>query len=213
MSPALTRRDLLALAGLSVAWQVACGRRAPEGAAANAAQPVSTAAVASLPVLEGGGDFTLTDLDNQPFSLSSLRGKVVLIFFGYTFCPDACPTTLSKLSSVARRLGDAAAKVKTLYISVDPERDTPAVIKADLANFRLDALGLTGTKAAIDTVVGQYGAAYEIVPTPDSAARYTVSHTTTLYALDTAGRLRIKFRYEATVDEVVAGIRQILAVS
>ena len=81
------------------------------------------------------------------------------------------------------------------------------------ADFRLDALGLTGAKADIDKVVGQYGAAYEIVPTPESAAKYTVSHTTTLYALDTAGRLRKKFRYEATVDEVVAGIRQVLAVS
>ncbi|MGE3510383.1 MAG: SCO family protein, partial [Vicinamibacterales bacterium] len=73
------------------------------------------------------------------------------------------------------------------------------------------SLGLTGSKAQIDEVVAQYGAAYEIVPTPESAARYTVSHTTTLYALDVAGRLRMKFRYEASVDEIVDGIHRILA--
>ncbi len=161
--------------------------------------------------MEGGGDFSLTDHDGKPFQLASQRGKVVLIFFGYTFCPDACPTTLSKLSSVYRKLEDDASKVKTLYISVDPERDTPDVLKADLGNFRIDAIGLTGAKAAIDAVVQQYGAAYEIVPTPDSAAKYTVSHTTTLYALDPQGRIRMKFRYEATVDEIVEGVRAILA--
>ena len=84
------------------------------------------------------------------------------------------------------------------------------MLKADLANFALDAVGLTGSKAEIDAVVRQYGAAYEIVPTPDSAAKYTVSHTTTLYALDTQGRLRLKFRYEATVDEIVSGLAPLL---
>jgi protein SCO1/2 len=166
-----------------------------------------------LPVLPTGGDFTLTDFNGQPFRLSSLKGKAVLVFFGYTSCPDACPTTLSKLSSVMRKLGDAAKQVKTVYISVDPERDTLAVLKEDLSNFELDSVGVTGTKAEIDKVVAQYGAAYEIVPTPESAAKYTVAHTTTVYALDAEGRTRIEFRYEATVDEIVQGIRAILAAS
>lgn len=166
---------------------------------------------AAVPVMEGGGDFSLTDHNGQAFTLESQRGKVVLIFFGYTFCPDACPTTLSKLASVYRKLGDTSTQVKTLYISVDPDRDTPDVLKADLENFRLDALGLTGTKSEIDAVVQQYGAAYEIVPTPESAAKYTVAHSTTLYALDAQGRLRMKFRYEASVDEIVDGVKAILA--
>ena len=164
-----------------------------------------------LPILPVGGDFTLTDHNGQPFQLSSLRGKAVLIFFGYTSCPDACPTTLSKLSSVYRRLGDDAKRVKTLYISVDPERDTPAVLKEDLGSFQLDALGLTGTKAEIDRVVALYGAEYEIIPTPESAARYTVAHSTTLYALDAAGKTRLEFPYDATVDQIAGGLRRILA--
>lgn len=168
-------------------------------------------AVDPLPILPIGGDFTLTDHDGQPFTLASQRGKVVLVFFGYSSCPDACPTTLSKLATVARRLGDESARLRTLYVSVDPERDTPPVLKADLANFALDAVGLTGTKDEIDGVVKQYAAAYEIVPTPESAAKYTVSHTTTVYAVDPQGRVRLTFTYEASVDEIVRGIRRIIA--
>jgi protein SCO1/2 len=166
---------------------------------------------AELPVLPIGGDFSLTDHDNQPFQLSSQRGKVVLAFFGYTSCPDACPTTLSKLSAVYRRLGDDAARVRTLYISVDPERDTPQVLKEDLGNFRIDAIGLTGTKAEIDKVVQQFGASCEIIPLPQSEAKYSVAHSTTLYALDAAGRTRLVFPYEATVDEITAGLKDVLA--
>jgi len=165
---------------------------------------------AELPVLPIGGDFTLTDQNNHPFQLSSLRGKAVLIFFGYTSCPDACPTTLAKLSSVYRRLGKNSERVKTLYISVDPQRDTPEVLREDLSNFHLDALGLTGTKAQIDKVVAQYKASYEIIPTPESEAKYTVAHSTTLYGIDANGQTRILFSYEATVDEIVSGLQSIL---
>jgi protein SCO1/2 len=171
----------------------------------------SRTATSQLPVLPVGGEFALTDHNGQPFHLSSLRGKAVLIFFGYTSCPDACPTTLSKLSSVYRKLGEDAKRVKTLYISVDPERDTPDVLKADLASFQLDALGLTGSKADIDKAVNLYKAEYEIVPTPNSVEKYTVAHSTTLYALDAAGRTRLEFPYEARVDEIVNGLRAILA--
>lgn len=159
---------------------------------------------------EIGGDFALTDQNGARFTLESQRGKILLVFFGYTMCPDVCPTTLSKLSAVMRRLGDAKDQVRTLYISVDPERDTPEVLKADLALFSLDAVGLTGTRAEVDAVVKQFGASYEIVPTPESAAKYSVSHSTTLYLLDREGRVRQTFPYEATVDEVTAGIRAIL---
>lgn len=165
----------------------------------------------TLPVLAVGGDFALTDHNGKHFELSSLRGKTVLIFFGYTSCPDACPTTLSKLSSVYRRLGSDAKQVKTLYVSVDPDRDTPDVLKADLGDFELDALGLTGTKAQIDKVVAEYGAEYKIIPTPNSAMKYTVAHSTTLYVLDASGRVRLEFPYEATVDQIAGGVRKVLA--
>jgi len=193
-----TSRARTVLLGAAVALAVAsCGRPAPP-------------ARSSPPVLPKGGDFTLLDHNGQRFDLPSLRGKVVLIFFGYTFCPDVCPTIMSKLASVTRQLGPDGKRIKTLYITVDPDRDTPAVLKADLGNFDVDALGLTGTKVEIDRVVALYGAAYEIIPTPDSAAKYTVAHSASLYALDGAGRMRIEFPYDATVDQIVEGIRAIL---
>ncbi|MGE3342848.1 MAG: SCO family protein [Vicinamibacterales bacterium] len=152
-------------------------------------------------------DFTLTDHHAQPFTLSSLRGHVVLIFFGYSHCPDVCPTTLSKLSSVSRRLGADRSVMKVVYVSVDPARDTPEVLAADLGFFDLDAVGVTGTKADVDRVVEQFGAKYDIVQTPESAGQYVVNHSTTLYAVDPEGRIRTQFPYEATVDEIVAGVR------
>lgn len=198
MTVRLTRRA--AVRGLLAAAVAGVSACAAPGPAADA-----------LPVLPIGGDFTLTDHNGQPFALTSLRGKAVLIFFGYSSCPDACPTTLSKLSSVARRLGDERTRVQALYVSVDPERDTPPVLKADMENFSVAALGLTGSKEQIDAVVKQYGAAYEIVLTPESAAKYTISHTTAVYALDAQGRVRTTFAYEASVDEIVKGVQTILA--
>ncbi len=156
-------------------------------------------------------DFTLTDHEGARFELASQRGKALLVFFGYTMCPDVCPTTLSKLSTVMRRLGDDAGQVRTLYITVDPERDTPAALKADLGLFTLDAVGLTGTRAELDAVIKTFGATYEIVPTPNSAAKYSVSHSTTLYLLDREGRLTKTFPYEATVDEVTAGVKAVVS--
>ncbi len=155
-------------------------------------------------------DFTLTDHHGQQFDVASQRGKVVLVFFGYSQCPDVCPTTLSKLSSVARRLGDQGEDMVVLYVTVDPERDTPEALKADLGNFALNAIGLTGTREEIDRVVQQYGAKYAIVLTPESAGKYTVNHSTTLYVLDKSGRLATEFPYEATTDEITDGVRALM---
>ena len=156
-------------------------------------------------------DFTLTDHHGQRFDAASLRGKVVVVFFGYSQCPDVCPTTLSKLTSVARQLGTQRDDMVVLYVTVDPERDTPEALKADLGNFALNAIGLTGTREEIDRVVHLYGAKYLIVPTPESAAKYTVSHSTTLYILDKRGRLHAELPYEATADEITDVVHELLA--
>lgn len=161
------------------------------------------------PVVELGGDFTLTDHHGRSFDLKSLRGRVVLVFFGYTFCPDVCPTTLSKLSAVSRALGADKQRLVVVYVSVDPRRDTPAVLKENLAMYTVDAVGLTGTPDAVAAVANQYGAGYEIEPS-SSAAGYLVAHSTTLYALDAEGRTRYLLRYEATVEEIVEAVRSIL---
>ncbi len=174
------------------------------------AAPVPAAAE-ELPILPIGGDFTLTNQDAQPFELASLRGKVVLVFFGYTMCPDACPTTLSKLSAAYARLTEEErARVKALYISVDPERDTPKVMKEHLTYFGVDAVGLTGSPEDTAKVARQFGAHFERSSEP-TAAGYLMSHTVSMFGLDARGQTRLLIDYEANVDTVVRSIRQLLA--
>jgi len=174
-----------------------------------------TRAVATKPLANGGsldkaaGDFTLTDENGRPFRLSQLRGKVVLLFFGYTHCPDVCPTTMAKLARAAKLLGNDADRVVTLFVSVDPGRDTPEVMKHYLDYFHLNSFGLTGTKDEIDEVVKQYGARYEIEKS-DSAAGYHVSHSTDLYLLDQKGELVKTFGYNDGTQTVVDGVRPLL---
>lgn len=126
-------------------------------------------------------------------------------------CPDACPTTLSKLSSATAKLTDAErARVKVLYITVDPERDTPAVMKEHLSYFSVDAAGLTGSVEDITKVTAQFGAHFE--KTSDkTAAGYLMSHTVSLFGLDARGRTRLLIDYEAGVDRVIEDIRVLLA--
>ena len=200
----MTRHLLLTMFVLSLA--AACSPAGDRGT-----PPAAADESAGLPVLPIGGEFTLTDHNGQPFSLSSLKGKVVLIFFGYTMCPDACPTTLSKLSSAYARLTpDERARVKAVYISIDPERDTPAVMKDHLTYFGVDAIGLTGTVEGTSAVARQFGAHFE--KTDDkTAAGYLMSHTVSIFGLDAEGQTRLLIDYEASVDLVVKEIRALLA--
>lgn len=195
-------RARIGLALLTLLCVTACAGPAPKPARGEGLPPLP-----EQPPLE----FTLTDQNSQPFTLSSLRGKVVLVFFGYTMCPDACPTTLSKLSTAYAKLKpEERARVKTLYISVDSERDTPAVMKDHLTYFGVDAYGLTGPEPAIHDVASKFGARYEKSTTP-TAGGYTMSHTVSIFGLNAAGRPARIIRYEASVDEVLADVRALLA--
>jgi protein SCO1 len=195
----------------ALALLAACAPGVDEGAAG---RPLTASdAEAELPVLPIGGDFTLTDQDGKPFSLASLRGKAVLIFFGYTMCPDACPTTLSKLSSAYAKLTeDERTRVKAVYITIDPERDTPAVMKDHLTYFGVDAVGLTGTVEETTKVAAQFGAHFERT-NDKTAAGYLMSHTVSVFGLDPKGQTRVLIDYEASVDLVVKEIRALMAAS
>jgi len=156
-----------------------------------------------------GNDFALTDQDGKPFRLSQLRGKVVFLFFGYTHCPDACPTTMAKLSQVFKLLGRNSDQVMTVFVSVDPGRDTTSVLKSYLAYFHMNSVGLTGTKQEIDAVVKQYGAKYEIEQS-DSAAGYHINHSTYLYLLDQKGELARTFSYADGTQLIVDGVERVI---
>ncbi len=151
-----------------------------------------------------GGDFVLRGSDGQPFDLSSLRGRVVLLFFGYTSCPDVCPTTLGRLARVYQDLAKEGldSGIETVFVSVDPLRDTPEKIAEYLDYFAVQAIGATGEPEAVAAVAKRYGASYERVEI-DSAAGYVVEHSTFLYLIDAVGQVRHLFRYADPPERIV----------
>jgi len=153
------------------------------------------------------GEWSLVDHDGRVFHSSSLKGEPALLFFGYTHCPDACPTMMSKVARAYREAGPAARNIPTLFISVDP-RDNPAVLKQYLGYFRaVPAKGLTGSKAQIDAVVKQFGARYGIRDS-GSAAGPIVDHTIRLYLLDRDGDVIRLFDPEADPKDIARAIGQ-----
>lgn len=136
-----------------------------------------------------GGDFTLNALQG-PISLSQFRNQWVLVYFGYTFCPDICPTNLGNLSLAYRRLSEAQQnQVQILFISVDPDRDTPAKLAEYVNFFNSDMIGLTGNKATLDEIVQRYGVVYALHKTPQNAEHYSVDHSAFTYLINPQGEL------------------------
>lgn len=134
-----------------------------------------------------GGDFTLRNTKGVPVSLSSLKGRVVLLYFGFTYCPDMCPTELLRFRNLLDSLpAEQRQQVQPLFVSIDPRRDTPEVLNAYVANFGQDILALTGTESELRRVARQYGASFRYVRT---GAGYTVDHSTGTYLIDREGRL------------------------
>ncbi len=154
-------------------------------------------------------DFTLTDQEGRSVRLSDYRGRVVLLFFGYTHCPDVCPTTLAKLNYVVQELGEAAREVQVIFISVDPERDTPAAMKRYLSHFDPAFVGLTGRPEEIEAVTRAYGV-YVEKEEVGSAAGYLVTHSARTYVIDREGRLVLTFAYETEPQDLAADLEQLL---
>ncbi len=158
------------------------------------------------PFADIGGDFALIDQRGEAFALRDVRGRAALLFFGYTYCPDFCPTTLSRIVRAKELLGNAADSLAVLFISVDPQRDTPAMLHNYLEYFPIAVTGLTGSRAAIDSVVASYGAEYKIAAT-DADAQYAVDHSTDIYLLDREGRVRHLFAHSDTPEDMVRALR------
>jgi protein SCO1 len=133
-----------------------------------------------------GGPFRLVSQDGQAVTERSFAGKPYLVFFGFTHCPDVCPTTLFQISEVLRATGERGQDLKALFITVDPERDTPEVLKSYLASFDDRIVGLTGDSAAVQAAVKAFRAYARKVPTGDGD--YTMEHTALVYLMDAKGR-------------------------
>jgi protein SCO1/2 len=152
-----------------------------------------------------GGPFTLTDQDGKRVTDQDFKGKPFLVFFGFTHCPDICPTTLFEVSEVMRALGPEAEKTRALFITVDPERDTPAVMEDYLSSFDPHLRGLTGTPAEIDATAKAYRAYYRKVPIEGG---YTMDHMATVYLMDKDGRFVAPFNLKRTPVAAAADLRR-----
>lgn len=150
----------------------------------------------------------LTRDDGSALDLASFQGEVLLVYFGYLSCPDACPTTLSNVASARRRLGSAGDRVRLLMISVDPERDSLAEIGEYARSFDDGFVGATGDHAALDRVAAQYGIFF--ARGADLGSEYAVDHTATLMGIDAEGHLRIIWPAGIDVDRLVADLEELL---
>ncbi|PDT88413.1 copper-binding protein [Bradyrhizobium sp. Y36] len=155
-----------------------------------------------------GGPFQLTDQHGKAVTDKNLKGKPTLIFFGYTHCPDVCPTSLFEISEVLRAMGKDADKVNAVFISVDPERDTPATMKEYLSSFDPHLEGLSGDPAETAKVVTSYRVYAKKVPTKDGD--YTMDHTALIYLMDRDGRFVSPFNLKRTPEEAAADLKKYL---
>ncbi len=174
-------------------------------------QPSGAKNQARLQFYEGlGGDFTLTNHHGARMNLRDYQGKVILLNFGYTNCPDICPMILSRLKVLMKKLGNPEDRVQTLFITFDPERDTAQHLKNYLAHFDPAFVGLTGTPEEITKVTKQYGAAY-VSQQVESKAEYFFAHSDYVYLIDKKGNLRTFYHLEVSLDEMLADIQTLLA--
>jgi protein SCO1/2 len=154
-------------------------------------------------------DFQLPDQNGQMRSLKDFRGKVVVMFFGYTQCPDVCPTTMADLAEARKLLGPDGAKVQGIFVTVDPQRDTPELLKAYMANFDPSFIALRGTPEQLAAMAKDFKVYYKKVDgkTPTS---YTMDHSAADYVYDTQGRLRLYSRYDAGPQTLAADLKLLL---
>jgi protein SCO1/2 len=163
-----------------------------------------------LSMVDWGKDFQLTDHHGKVRRLADFQGKAVVLFFGYTQCPDVCPTTLSTMREAMALLGDDAKRVQVLFATVDPARDTPQLLAQYVPSFHPDFLGLYGDEKTIAATAKDFKVFYLKQPgkTPDS---YSVDHSTGSYAFDPTGRLRLLLRHGETPTNVAADLKLLLA--
>lgn len=193
----IRRRACAALLLATLTAVAACGRHPPESWEL-------TDIRGNLPDLQ----FTLVSDQNRSLEAGDLRGKIVLLFFGYTHCPDVCPMTMSRLGGVLHDLGKAAESVRILFVSVDPRRDTSALAATYARAFSPQAIGATGSAKEIETLARRYRVAYQALPA-DRYGNYDVMHSKAVYVFDRDGRARLMIRDTDPPKAIVHDLRQL----
>lgn len=156
-----------------------------------------------------GNDFRLTDHTGKPRTMADFRGKVVAIFFGFTQCPDVCPTTLAEMNQVMQLLGKDSERLQVLFITIDPKRDTPELLNKYVPSFNPAFLGLYGDAAATAQVAKDFKIIYRAVP-GKTADSYTMDHSAGMLVFDPEGRLRLFMNYGLAADKMAADIKRLL---
>ena len=178
-----------------------CRRRAPPSAPAGFR-------LAVWPQRAESPALRLLDFDGRPRQLADYRGRILVIFFGFVRCPDACPAELFKLALAMKRLGPVSEHVQVLFVTLDPERDTPQVLKSYLTAFDPRFVGLTGSTADIDRAAMSFYVEYARV---GRGADYSIDHSTSTFVLDSHGRLRLVGTLDTTIDDWVHDLRRVAA--
>jgi protein SCO1/2 len=153
--------------------------------------------------------FSLTDHTGKPRTLADYKGKVAIVFFGYTQCPDVCPTTMAEMASVMQKLGPQADQVQVLFITLDPERDTPQLLASYVPAFDKRFVGLYGTPEQTAKTAKDFKVFYSKVPGKEPGS-YTIDHMAGSYVFDKDGRLRLFIRHGVAADSIVHDVRQLL---
>ena len=154
-----------------------------------------------------GGPFTLTDQNGKRVTDADFRGKYMLIFFGFTYCPDVCPTELQVMSAALDQLGPTADQIQPVFITIDPERDTPEAMKAYIANFHPRMVGLTGTPEEIAAVAKAYRVYYARAKGAETAKDYLMDHSTIVYLMGPDGTYVRHFAYGTDVKTLADGLK------
>ncbi|HEX7634339.1 MAG TPA: SCO family protein [Noviherbaspirillum sp.] len=160
--------------------------------------------------LDYAKDFALPDFNGKMRSLSDFKGKAVVVFFGYTQCPDVCPTTMAEMAAVMQQLGPLADKVQVLFITLDPERDTPELLAKYVPAFDSRFLGLVGDKGATDKVAKEFKVFYQKVPGKEPGS-YTMDHTAGSYVFDPQGRIRLFVRHGQGAEPIAHDLKLLLS--
>ncbi len=155
--------------------------------------------------------FSLKDHNGKAVTLESYKGKVVVMFFGFTQCPDVCPTTMAEMAAVMKELGPQADQVQVLFVTLDPERDTPELLKQYVPAFDPRFTGLYGTPAEIAQTAKEFKVFYQKVPGKDDPATYSIDHTAGSFVFDKQGKVRLFLRHAQGTKPVVHDLKQLLS--
>ena len=186
------------LIGIVAAWTILFGK------------PASFRGTTYAEPYPPASEFVLVRGDGSSFQFSEMRGRLVLLFFGYTSCPDVCPTTLAELNQAMGKLSEEdAGRVQVVFVTVDPGRDTPERVQEYVSHFNPSFIGLSGTEGDLTKVWNDYGVFREVVE-GTSALGYLVNHTARVTLIDADGNLRISFSFETPVDDIVHDLKLIL---